>query len=191
MKKKAILILTAILAILVIAGISVFAQGGSDWEYYACGTIDGYEAVESAEIDPPGFWNLKVQGKKIWLDVYNLETNLIADIEGSPEGSVDILEYSMTGKPMVFIESEDKLEIFAVMRVTKSWAQFDGTYKQASWKTWLWFTFDFDAGTVYIDGWPGEEDEGDILGEYDPEDPDTWDWDRYGTITAYDYHGPY
>lgn len=189
MKKKAILILTAILALVVIAGISVSAQGGG-WEYYACGTIDGYEAVESAEINPPGFWNLKVQGKQIWLDVYNLETNLDADIEGSPEGSIDIFEYSMTGKPMVFSEDEGKLEIFAVMRVTKTWAQFDGTYKSASWKTWLWFTFDFDAGTVHIDGWPGEEEEGDILGTYDPENPDTWDWDRYGTITAYDYTGP-
>ena len=66
MKKKAILILSAVLAVLLVAGISVFAQGGG-WEYYAYGTIDGYEAVESAEIIPPGFWNLKVQGNKIGL----------------------------------------------------------------------------------------------------------------------------
>jgi len=187
MKRELLLVMSAILLITIVSGIAISAQGNG-WEYYACGTVDGYEDAPSASIDTPGFWNLKVQGDKIWLDVRYLETNVMSGMEGSPEGSVDILESSMTGKPMVFIESEDKLEIFAVMRITKTWAQFDDTYKPQSWKTWIWFTFDFDAMTVHMDGYPGEAIE--PPGPADPNDIDTYDWDRYGTITAYSYPGP-
>ena len=105
---------------MVLVGLYVRAQSG--WEYYAYGTITGYEAAANSHI-ADGFWNLKVTNNKIILDMYYMEINDIETVENSPEGSADIFHFSITGKPMMFIESADKLEIFAVMRVEKDWAR--------------------------------------------------------------------
>lgn len=123
---------------------------------------------------------------KIILDMYYMEINDIETVENSPEGSADIFHFSITGKPMMFIESADKLEIFAVMRVEKDWARDDGTYTKRNWKTYQTWTFDFVTETVHIDTWPPEGEEP----TYDPGDPSTYDWDRYGDIIAWHYPGP-
>ena len=60
---------------------------------------------------------------------------------------------------------------------------YDGTYNPKTWKTWMWFTFDFDDMTVYIDTYPT----GPLPDPADPNDPDTYDWDRTGIIIDYDY----
>ena len=195
MKRKGLIVLATIVVSSLAAAIYVTAKQPADWEYYAYGEILDYQDAPSAEIKS-GFWNLKVSGKKIWLNAYYLEENLDPEIEGSPFGSVDIFEWSMLGNPMMMYEDGDKLYIFAQLQVKKSWATFDGTYEPKNWKTWRMLIIDFSTEEVLFDSYPpdpfSDPQPGDPQEPYPPEpavpeEPWTYDWDVEGTLVEYLY----
>jgi hypothetical protein len=192
MKRKGLILLTTIVVSTLLIGIYVTAKQPTVWDYYAYGDILDYQGGPSAEIKS-GFWNLKVSGKKVLLNYYYLEENLDADIEGSPEFSVDIFESSVVGNPF-FISEDDvemKLYIFAEFKVKKTWATFDGTYEPKTWHTYRMLIIDFDDGLVLFDSYPpdpfadqsGYEPEPIVV----PDDPGTYDWDIEGTLIGYNY----
>ena len=119
MKRRALLVITALITVVLLVTVSATAKKPTEWTYFAYGTINDYnDAPSSTIID--GYWNLKIQGNQIWLQVNYIEKNLIEAVENSPDGSVDLFEFSYMGQPMAFIEGEDTLDIFAVMKVDKT-----------------------------------------------------------------------
>ena len=136
MKRKGILILATIIVSTFLIGIYVIAKQPTSWDYYVYGGILDYQDAPSAEIQS-GFWNLKISGKKVWLNLYYLEENLDEDIEASPDNSVDIMDWSIVGNPLFMYEDEveEKLYLFAEWKVKKTWATSVGTYQPVTWHT--------------------------------------------------------
>jgi hypothetical protein len=193
MKRKGLLILTTIIVSAVFLSIYTIAKQPSNWEYYAYGHITNYQEAYSAEIKS-GFWNLKVLGKEVWLNIYYLEKNLDSDVENSPEDSTDMFEMSVNGKPFFIYEDVGlgKLYVFAKFQVKKTWATFDGTYEPKTWHTYRMLIIDFNEPRVLFDGYPpdsfsdpppGSEPEPPV----DPDEPWTYDWDIEGTLEGYNY----
>lgn len=181
--KKASILVVVVLMALTTLGITMAKQPVT-WENYAYGTIDTYTAAYSAEV-VNGYWNLKITDDRIHFHYGWLELNLDEDYESSPVGSVDELTFTNVGTPMIFEydDENNKLEMFLQIQVMKEWAMFDGWYSHKTWKTWQYVTIDFDAMTIHIDAYPPEGGEPDV----DPNNPDTWDWDKEGTVIASDY----
>jgi hypothetical protein len=172
-------------------GIYVTAKQPTIWDYYAYGDILDYQEAPSAEIKS-GFWNLKVSGKKVWLNAYYLEKNLDENIEDSPDNSVDTFEWSVVGKPFFIYVDEPKLYVFTKLEVKKSWATFDGTYEPMTWHTYRMLIIDFDSELVLFDSYPpdpfsdpqpGSEPEPPVV----VSEPWTYDWDIEATLIGSDY----
>ena len=142
MKRKSILILTCILATVLLVSTTATAKYKTDIEGSAYGTFEKYygEPGLSARI-VSGVWNLKIQDGTVWYYACVLEENLDPS-EGSPVGSVDILEYSIAGKPFEIAKEYDEdleanvVKVFANYLVKKQWAQMDGTYTTRTWTSW-------------------------------------------------------
>ena len=194
MKRKGLILLTTIVVSTLLIGIYVTAKQPTNWEYYAYGDILNYQNAPSAEIKS-GFWNLKVSGKDVYLNVYYLEENLDEEVEGSPENSVDTFEWSIVGKPF-FIDvdvGQQKLYVFAKFEVKKTWATFDGIYHPKTWKTYRMLIIDFDTpARVLFDTYPpdpfsdppdGSDEEPElVIGQ-----PGTYDWDIDATLIGSNY----
>ena len=173
MKKKSILILTCLLATVLLVSSTATAKYKTDVEGTAYGTFEKYvgEPELSARV-VKGVWNLKIQDGTVWYYACVLEENL--DIsEDSPVGSVDILEYSIAGKPFSIAQEYDDdfeaivVKVFANMQVKKQWAQMDGTYTTRTWTSWSQITI-LDNGQVYTVDNPYEDawwKEGTVLYE--------------------------
>jgi hypothetical protein len=181
--KKTLIPLVIAIAVFMTVGFTL-AKQPAVWENYAYGTIDTYTAAYSAEM-VNGYWNLKITDGKIHFNYGWLELNLDEDIENSPAGSVDELSFTNIGPPMYYEydEGENVLYMFLQIQVNKEWAMFDGSYSHKTWKSWQFVIIDFDAGTILIDAYPPEGEEPPVI----PSDPDTWDWDKEGTVLGGDY----
>lgn len=181
MRRKSVLIMTCILIASSITILAVTAKHYTDWENYAYGTLEQYrgEPDLSAAIED-GIWILKVKDGKVWFYACYQEKNIDSEVEGGPEGSVDILEFSLIGTPiyMGYVDNEepyDEPESFCVMaqlQVKKMQAQFDGTYTQKTWKTWN--LIEVNRNGVFT-MWRR---------------PKPTDWDKIGTITEQDFLPP-
>lgn len=178
-----ILILAAIIVVFTTIGLTM-AKQTTLWEHYAYGTIDTYTEVYSSEV-VNGYWNLKITEGKIHFNYGWLELNLDEEIEDSPMGSIDELSFTNIAQPMYYNYDEDEntLYMFLQVQVNKEWAMFDGTYTHRTWKTWEFVTIDFDDWTIHFDSYPPEGSEPIVV----PSDPETWDWDKEGTILNSDY----
>ena len=164
MKRKPILVLTCIITAILLVSTTVMAKYKTDLEGTAYGTFDYYkgEPALSAEV-VTGVWNLKITDGKILYYACVLEKNL-DESEGSPVGSVDVLEYTIAGKPFEVAKGYDDMfesevvKVFANIQVKKQWALFDGTYTTRTWTTWAQLTILPDdvvisVGNPYDDSW--------------------------------------
>jgi hypothetical protein len=174
MRRKPVLIMTCVLIASFLTVLAVTAKHDADWENYAYGTLEQYrgEPGLSAEI-VDGIWNLKVKDGKVWFYACYQELNLDSEAEGGPEGSVDILEFTLIGTPMYMRYEDESYDVFAQLQVKKTQAQFDGTYTQRTWKTWNLISISEDG--VDFTMWRR---------------PWATDWDKIGTITAQDFFTP-
>ena len=154
MNRKSILILTCILASVLLVTSTANAKIKTDLEGSAYGTFESYNGLPSSAEIVTGVWNLKITDGTVWYYACVMEKNLELS-EGSPVDSIDILEYTLIGKPMgLKIEYDDDLEadvlkVFAQIQVKKSWIQMDGTYTSRTWKTWEEVTIQ-DNGVIYV-----------------------------------------
>ena len=184
--KKNLIIFLFVIAVITALGVAI-AKKPTTWEDYAYGTIETYTEAYSAEIVPgTGYWNLKISDDKIHFSYGYLELNLDEDIENSPVASIDEMSFTNIGSPMYYMYDEDEnmLFMFLQIQVKKEWAMFDGSYTHKTWKTWQGITIDFDLNTLHIDSYPPEgDDEPPVV----PSDPDTWDWDKEGTVLVSSY----
>jgi hypothetical protein len=148
------LLLTCFLTTVLLVSSTAMAKYNTDLEGSAYGTFEKYmgEPRISAEV-VSGVWNLKIQDGVVWYYACVLEKNLDLS-EGSPVGSVDVLEYSIAGKPFEVAKEYDEMfkmevvKVFANMQVKKQWAQMDGTYTTQTWTSWGQITI-LRNGVVY------------------------------------------
>ncbi|MBD3204944.1 hypothetical protein GF319_01210 [Candidatus Bathyarchaeota archaeon] len=174
--------LLLIFASLVLSVGTILAKQQTEWTHYAYGTLDNYDEVEASAEVVSGFWNLKVLGDKVWFNGYYLEKNL-DQREDEPIGSTDIFEWEMDGKPRMSWD-ENNLTIEGNMKITKTAAMHDGTYKQTTTIITQTLIFNFDEGEFLRDTYPPDPEDPDIYGE-----PPPWwqDWDLRGTLIDHNW----
>jgi len=142
------------LTILTFTFVAVFtatAKYKTDIEGYACGTLSNYGGEPGLPCElVDGVWNLKIAGGKVWFYACITERNLDEEVENAPENSIDVLEYSIIGKPMNIYENETDIGVFGVIQVKKTAAQWDGGYSYHTWTTWEQINIDKGTGDVTI-----------------------------------------
>ena len=147
MKTKHVVMLSGLIIASMFVVSTGIAKQDAEWKDYAYGTLTDYENIASAQI-VDGIWNLKIKGDTVWFYACYQEENLIEADENSPDGSIDILEFTLQGQPFwhapqsgVGNEKTSKGEpayvVFGKFQVKKQWALNDGTYTSKTWKTWM------------------------------------------------------
>jgi len=149
-KNKALLMFT-VLALTLFAVYTATAKYKTDVKGYACGTLYQYndDPTLPAEL-LDGVWNLKIADGKVWFYACITEMNLDPEVEDAPENSIDVLEYSIIGKPMDISEEDGVISVFGVIQVKKTASQWDGSDSYRTWTTWELIEVDTGADTVTI-----------------------------------------
>ena len=149
-RNKALLMFT-VLALTLFAVYTATARYKTDVEGYACGTLSQYKddpTLPAELLD--GVWNLKIADGKVWFYACITEMNLDPEVEDAPENSIDVLEYSIIGKPMDIMEEDGVVSVFGVIQVKKTASQWDGSYTYKTWTTWELIEVDTGADTVTV-----------------------------------------
>ena len=136
MKKNRILLISLIIALATLTFLTVNAKNNPDIQGAAFGTITNYKT----EPDLPakivsGIWDLRIEEGKVWYCARVYEQNLDPEVENAPMDSIDILEYTFLGSPMVLTREDGVLTIEFYVQVEKTAAQWDGSYKHEQWKS--------------------------------------------------------
>ena len=150
-RRYATLIMISILTLTFVAVFTATAKYKTDVEGYACGTLTQYndDPYLPAEL-LDGVWNLKIADGKVWFYACITEMNHDSMVENAPENSIDLLEYSIIGKPMDIYEEDGVIGVFGVIQVKKTAAQWDGSYSYRTWTTWEQIKVDTNTDTVAI-----------------------------------------
>lgn len=176
MKTKSVLLMSLIMLSSLLA-VSSIAKHPTVWENYAFGTLEKYNADPglSAEL-VDGIWNLKVKDDTVWFYACYQERNLDAEEENSPEGSIDILEFTLQGQPFWMGNVEMGVPgvdtalgkaayvVFGKFQLKKTWAIYDGTYTSRTWKTWMAVEI-YEDGDFLLNNWPSGLSDWDQVGE--------------------------
>jgi hypothetical protein len=150
-RRYATLIMLTILVFVFVAVITATANYKTDIEGYACGTLTQYNDDPDLPAELlDGVWNLKIADGKVWFYACITEMNHDPEVEDAPENSIDLLEYSIIGKPMDISEDAGVISVFGVIQVKKTAAQWDGSYSYRTWTTWELIEVDTDADAVTI-----------------------------------------
>jgi len=150
-RKYATLLMLTILTFTFVAVFTVTAKYKTDTEGYACGTLSQYNGDPGLPAELlEGVWNLKIADGKVWFYACITEMNHDPEVEDAPENSIDLLEYSIIGKPMDIDEGNGVIGVFGVIQVKKTAAQWDGSYSYRTWTTWEYIEVDTNAETVTI-----------------------------------------
>jgi hypothetical protein len=91
-------------------------------------------------------------------------------VEDAPENSIDLLEYSIIGKPMDINEEDGVIGVFGVIQVKKTAAQWDGSYSYRAWTTWEYIEVDTNTDKVTLIN--------------NPKDDSYW---KLGTVSYHDF----
>ena len=188
MKTKTVVILSVLVLASMFVVVPVIAKQLAPWEHFAYGTFtDYYDDPDLPEVpegeDPipmgaeivDGIWNLKVKDDAVWFYACVQEKNIDPDEENSPEGSIDILEYTLQGQPVamgffdglsdgqVTARGTPAYSVLGYFKVQKQWAQFDGRYTTRTWKTFGAIEI-YESGECIMNTWLPTLSEGDKLG---------------------------
>ena len=150
-RKYGTLLMISILTFTFVAVFTVTAKYKTDIEGYACGTL--YKYNDDPELPAElldGVWNIKIADGKVWFYACITEMNHDPMVEDAPENSIDLLEYSIIGKPMNIYEEDGVIGVFGVIQVKKTAAQWDGSYSYNTWTTWELIEIDTNTNTVEI-----------------------------------------
>jgi len=150
-RKYASLLILIILTFTFVAVFTVTAKYKTDIDGYACGTLSQYGGEPGLPCElVDGVWNLKIADGKVWFYACITERNLDETVENAPEDSIDLLEYSMIGKPFDIDEDGGVISVFGVVQVKKTAAQWDGSYSYNTWTTWEQIDIDTNTEDVTI-----------------------------------------
>ena len=150
-RRYATLLIISILTLTFVAVYTATANYKTDVEGYACGTLTQYgdDPFLPAEL-LDGVWNLKIADGKVWFYACITEMNHDPEVEDAPVNSIDLLEYSIIGKPMDVSEDAGVITVFGVIQVKKTAAQWDGSYSYRTWTTWEQINVDTISGDITI-----------------------------------------
>ena len=149
--KNKVALMSTVLVVTLFAVYTATARYKTDVEGYACGTLSQYKddpTLPAELLD--GIWNLKIVDGKVWFYACITEMNHDPEVEGAPENSIDVLEYSIIGKPMEIAEEDGVVTVFGVIQVKKTASQWDGSYTYKTWTTWELIEVDTGANTVTV-----------------------------------------
>jgi len=145
------LLITSTLCLAFAAAFTATARYKTDVEGYACGTLTQYNDDPNLPAELlDGVWNLKIADGKVWFYACITELNHDPEVEDAPENSIDVLEYSIIGKPMDISEDTGVISVFGVIQVKKTASQWDGSYSYRTWTTWELIEVDTNSDTVTI-----------------------------------------
>ncbi len=143
--------MSTVLALTLLAVYTATARYKTDIDGYACGTLTQYKDDPNLPAELlDGVWNLKIADGKVWFYACITEMNHDPEVEDAPENSIDVLEYSIIGKPMDVSEEDEVVIVFGVIQVKKTASQWDGSYSYKTWTTWEQIEVDTGADTVTI-----------------------------------------